>query len=87
MRKVVVVVCASLLLLGVMTGSALSQEPPPPHDHFLMVPGTGIKVQVGPRRCDLGSSLQQAFLNFHLNVHVGQPMQTGGLTISPDFCP
>lgn len=85
MRRILVVV-GIVALLGLMTGPAQAQQPPP-HDHWLTVPGTGEQVQVGPHRCDLGSTLQGAFLNFHFNVHVGAPMSSGGLTIRPAFCP
>lgn len=85
MRRILVVLGA-VGLLGLMTGPAAAQESPP-HDHWLTVPGTGDSVQVGPRRCDLGSMLQGAFLNFHFNVHVGAPMSSGGLAMAPAFCP
>ena len=86
MRRILVIVSVSLLLLGV-AGSAFAQVPPPPHDHWLTVPGTEDQTQVGPPRCELGSTLQGAFLNFHFQVHVGQPAESGGLTVTPAFCP
>ena len=87
MRRTLIVVPLLLLLLGIMTRTALAQQPPPPHDHLLTVPGTGEQVQVAPDRCELGDKLQGAFLNFHFNVHVGEPMEQG-ITITPDFfCP
>jgi hypothetical protein len=85
MRRILVIVSVSLLLLGV-AGSALAQEPPP-HDHWLTVPGTEDQTQVGPPRCELGSTLQGAFLNFHFQVHVGQPAESGGVTVTPACCP
>jgi hypothetical protein len=86
MRVILVVVSTLLLLLGAMAQSALAQVPPDPHNHFLTVPGTGNQVQVAPNRCDLGETVQGAFLQFHFNVHVGVPAETGGLIITPDFC-
>jgi hypothetical protein len=75
----------SILVFGVMAAPALSQ-PPPPHDHLLTVPGTGEQVQVAPRRCGLGETVDRGFLNFHFNVHVGVPGVRGGLIITPVFC-
>ena len=86
MRRILVV-AGIVGLLGLAAGPAAAQQPPPPHDHWLTVPGTGEAVQVGARRCDLGSRLDRAFLNFHFNVHVGTPMTSGGLVILPAFCP
>jgi hypothetical protein len=85
MRKFIVVIFTLLLLVGLMAQSALAQVPQP-HNHFLTVPGTGDVVQVAPNRCELGEMVQEAFLQFHFDVHVGQPAQTGGLTITPVFC-
>jgi hypothetical protein len=85
MRRMILAFASVLLLqLGVMAGSARAQVLP--HDHFLTVPGTGEEVQVAPPRCDLGEKLDRAFLEFHANVHTGEPTDTGGLTITPDFC-
>jgi hypothetical protein len=86
MRRTLIIVSLLLLMLGAMTGTAWAQQPPPPHDHWITVPGTGEQVEVGPPRCDLGDQLQGAFLNFHFNVHVGEPMEQG-ITITPEFCP
>lgn len=86
MRRILVIL-GVVATLGLVSGPALAQQPPPPHDHWLTVPGTGESVQVGPHRCELGSTLQGAFLNFHFNVHVGAPMSSGGLTVVPAFCP
>jgi hypothetical protein len=75
-----------LLVLAMVVGPAPAQEPPPPHDHFVTVPGTGEVIQVGPHRCELGETVQDAFLNFHFNVHVGTPATVGGLVVTPVFC-
>jgi hypothetical protein len=85
MRKIPVVLSLSVLLLGVMAGPAAAQVPP--HDHILTVPGTGNTVQVAPPRCELGETVQGAFLNFHFNVHLGTPTTTGAIAITPEFCP
>jgi hypothetical protein len=84
MRKVLVA-SALTLLFAIMAGPALAQ--PPPHNHLLTVPGTGTAVEVGPPRCELGETLQTAFLEFHSDVHLGEPAGTGDLTITPSFCP
>ncbi len=84
MRRLLVASVLSFLI-GMTAGPAVAQ--PPPHDHFLKVPGSGDAVQVGPPRCELGGKLQGAFLEFHSNVHLGQPRSTGGLTITASLCP
>ena len=84
MRRIPVLLSLLALLLGVMAGPAAAQVPP--HDHILTVPGTGETHQVGPPRCRLGGTLQRAFLNFHFNVHLGTPTDTGAIAITPDFC-
>jgi hypothetical protein len=86
MRRIPVLLSLLVLLLGVMASPAAAQVPP--HDHFsLNVPGTGDTVQVGPPRCELGETVQGAFLNFHFNVHLGTPTTTGAIAIMPGFCP
>jgi hypothetical protein len=84
MRRIVVVLSLLVSLLGTLAGQASAQVP---HDHLLTVPGTGSMVQVAPPRCALEETVQGAFLNFHFNVHMGNPRDIGGLVIEPDFCP
>jgi hypothetical protein len=89
MRRILLALSGLLLVIAVMSlmvGPAPGQEPPPPHDHFVTVPGTGEVIQVGPHRCELGEEVQDAFLNFHFNVHVGEPATVGGLIVTPVFC-
>ncbi len=43
----------------------------PPHRHFIVKPN-GTFVEVGPRVCD-NPNLQEAFNQFHVNVHLGTP--------------
>jgi hypothetical protein len=43
----------------------------PPHNHWLTT-GSGSVVHVGPKVCD-NPAIYDAWLNFHLNVHVGVP--------------
>ena len=83
MRRGLVLVAVSLGLLGAMSAPAAAQVPP--HNHILTVPGTGADVQVAPHRCDLGTTVERGFLNFHFNVHLGQPAASG-LVVTPDFC-
>jgi hypothetical protein len=85
MRRIPVLLSLLVLLLGVMASPAAAQVPP--HDHILTVPGTGATVQVAPPRCNLGETVQGAFLNFHFNVHLGTPTATGAIAIMPQFCP
>jgi hypothetical protein len=85
MRRIVVLLSLLVPLLGVMARPAAAQVPP--HEHLMTVPGTGTVEQVGPPRCEIGATLQTAFLNFHFNVHLGQPTATGVLSITPSFCP
>lgn len=82
-RRILAVASGASLMLVVMAGPVLAQ--PPPHDHWLTVPGTGAQVQVGPHRCGLGETVQKGFLNFHVNVHVGQPANAG-LVINATLC-
>jgi hypothetical protein len=69
MRKLIVLTMAASVLVG---GTAVALADPnvpniPPHRHFMQTP-EGTLVQVGPRLCD-EPSLQQAFNQFHINVH------------------
>jgi len=85
MRGNLTILVALLVLLGVFVLPAYAQGPPP-HDHFLVNPGTGEQIQVGPHRCALGETVQEAFLNFHNNVHVGAPRSQGGLVMRSVLC-
>ena len=69
MRTLIVLTMAGAVLVG---GASLAIADPnvpniPPHRHFIQTP-EGNLVQVGPRVCD-DASLQQAFNQFHINVH------------------
>jgi hypothetical protein len=85
MRRIVLLLSLMVSMIGLTASPSGAQVPP--HDHFFTVPGTGSTVQVGPPRCTLGETVQGAFLNFHHNVHTGTPATTGGLVITPTFCP
>ncbi len=67
----ILVLAAGTLLFGsVQPGLAdpnLDLDPIPRHRHFVALP-SGELVQVGPRVCD-DPSLQDAFNQFHSNVH------------------
>lgn len=70
-RAVLLVGAAGALLVGdIRPGLAdpnLDLDPIPPHRHFIQTPA-GMLVEVGPRVCD-DPSLQDAFNQFHSNVH------------------
>jgi hypothetical protein len=85
MKRTATAILTALLTLGMMAAPAGAQEPPP-HDHTLLVPGTGDRVQVGPHRCAGGAALHTAFLRFHYNVHVGTPTDTGAISIGATLC-
>ena len=70
----------------VCTGAAVALGDPnvpdiPAHRHFVQA-ASGKLVQVGPRLCD-NASLQQAFNQFHINIHASAtspttPIDTNG---------
>jgi hypothetical protein len=69
MRRVLVV----LAVIGVFGGVGTAFADPdlttvPPHRHYILTPAGDLK-QVGPRVCD-NASLQNAFNQFHNNIHV-----------------
>jgi hypothetical protein len=70
---IVCAIVAIALFAFVRSGAA---DPPdllltvPPHQHFILTP-TGEMVAVGPQICD-NPDLQQAFNEFHFNVHHSQ---------------
>ena len=76
MRKLIVLTMAAAVLVG---GASLAIADPnvpniPPHRHFVQTPA-GKLVQVGPRLCD-DPSLQQAFNQFHINIHASATSPT-----------
>jgi hypothetical protein len=76
MRKLFVITfaVAAVLLWTTLPSSADSDLPDiRPHRHFILQPD-GTKVEVGPRVCD-NPLLQQAFNQFHANVH--HPVEGG----------
>jgi hypothetical protein len=84
MRRHAVLLLMMVGLLVALVFPAFA-DGPPPHDHFLLNPATGERTQVGPHRCELGETVQGAFLNFHGNVHVGVP-RDAGLVLQAEFC-
>jgi hypothetical protein len=84
MRRILVASLISVLPLAFTITPAAAQVPP--HNHLLTVPGTGEVIPVGPDRCGLGETVENGFLGFHFNVHLGEPTSTGGLMIHPAFC-
>ena len=80
MRRFVVLTVLALVAAALLILPASAQvEVPQPHEHVLMTPSG--PVDVGPPRCG-NEQLQEAFLNFHFNVHVGTPPTV----ITPRFC-
>jgi hypothetical protein len=68
MRRLLIAGIAALTF-AVSAGTALASVPP--HNHWLTT-GSGDVVHVGPFVCD-NPDIYDAWLNFHLNVHVGVP--------------
>ena len=75
MRKLVLLATLTVAFAGllVFTGTGLADppgmlyDPVPPHRHFVMTPNGDLRA-VGPQICE-NPSLQQAFTQFHHNVH------------------
>jgi hypothetical protein len=68
-----------LLGIGLLLTAGIALADPnvpniPPHRHFIQTP-EGSLVQIGPRVCD-DPSLQQAFNQFHINVHASSTSPT-----------
>jgi hypothetical protein len=69
MRPLVVSAGLALVVLGAATaGADPNLNNVPPHRHYITMSG-GQQVEVGPRVCD-DPSLQEAFNQFHNNLHV-----------------
>lgn len=89
MRRLFALFAGTLLALGMMAGPAVADYhggDPDPHDHKITVPGTGEDHQVGPKVCDRIEDGAEGpedvpnwrgFVNFHDNVHQGEPDQIG----------
>ena len=70
----------SLLVVGVLGSAGFALADPnlsdiPRHRHFIQTP-SGQLVQVGPRFCD-DPALQDAFNQFHNNIHAVSPTGIG----------
>ena len=88
MRRLVISMIAALTI-------ALAASPTlavvPPHNHWL-TNGSGDVVHVGPFVCD-NPDIYDAWLNFHLNVHVGVPgtqaftNDSNPVSIAATLCP
>ncbi len=84
MRTWFVALAFGLTLLGTSALPALADTnlpDIPAHRHFIQTP-TGQLVEVGPRLCD-DPSLQQAFNEFHSNVHHAVSGSQGPATSAP----
>jgi hypothetical protein len=84
--KLAVLVTSVSIALFTLSGAGLADPPnllidPPNHRHFIVTPD-GL-VPVGPQICQ-DPSLQQAFNQFHYNVHHSEVPGIGGiLTLGP----
>lgn len=73
MRYLLLITAVASVALFAFAGSGLADpsdlftSPVPKHRHFIMKP-TGARVPVGPQICE-NANLQQAFNQFHHNVH------------------
>jgi hypothetical protein len=69
MRKLIVWATATVVLVAAPALGLADPNVPniPAHRHFVQT-ASGQLVQVGPRLCD-DPSLQQAFNQFHVNIH------------------
>ena len=69
MLKVLALAIATAVVLGGATVALADPDVPniPAHRHFVQT-ASGKLVHVGPRLCD-DPSLQQAFNQFHINIH------------------
>ena len=84
--KLAVLVVSASIALFVFSGAGLADPPsllinPPNHRHFIVTPN-GL-VPVGPQICQ-DPSLQQAFNEFHYNVHHSEVPGIGDIpTLGP----
>lgn len=81
-QALIVALAGGAALLGTALPSFADPNVPniPPHRHFIRTAAGGL-AEVGPRVCD-NPSLQQAFNQFHVNVHnatLGQGPAAPGL--------
>jgi hypothetical protein len=88
MRKLLATLIAALALAF---SAAPTLADVPSHDHWLTT-GSGDVVHVGPFVCE-NPDIYDAWLNFHLNVHVGVPgtqafaNESNPASIAVTFCP
>ena len=70
--RIAVSLASAVALIGLATTGAAGGPAPdvPKHRHYLQINGT--LVPIGPQVCEK-PSLQEAFNQFHANVHVGTP--------------
>ena len=72
MRYLLTACAVAAIALFAFAGASLADPPSmlvqvPAHQHFVLTP-TGEMVAIGPQICD-NPNLQQAFDEFHFNVH------------------
>ncbi len=87
MRKLLVLVLVAVAVSGSIGVASADPDLPPirPHRHFIEIKtgaGATKMVEVGPRVCD-NPALQEAFNQFHSNIHVHVPGSTGPAQSAP----
>jgi hypothetical protein len=87
--RLAVALAAATILISLSAGSVLADPPgmlvnPPNHRHFIETPN-GL-VPVGPQICG-NPEMQQAFNQFHYNIHHSQFPSPGGTVIVPTLGP
>ena len=78
---VLVLVVGALLVSGQQVSADPTLPDIPPHRHFIQT-ATGELVAVGPQVCE-DPSLQDAFNQFHSNLHIAVPGSTGPTQSAP----
>ena len=83
MRRILLLVTVALVMVAMTAvmaaGPAMAQDLNAPHQHSLVVPGTGEAQPIAGGTGKCGANLT-ALNNFHSNVHLGEPELVIGAT-------